>query len=132
MSCLGLRAFALTGVRVGGTRAAVILASCAYSPGNAYVARDGPFCSVSCVRWTPRCVFTCEHACSAMHNYPLLSQYTAGVFPVCVYVWCVCDVLLCVPGRSVRPRRTVEAANPKEFEYLEGSIPSEWDGKLSF
>lgn len=30
-------------------------------------------------------------------------------------------------GRSVRSRRTVEAVNPKEFEYLEGSIPSEWD-----
>lgn len=28
----------------------------------------------------------------------------------------------------MRPRRLVEAANPKEFEYLEGSIPSEWDG----
>lgn len=30
-------------------------------------------------------------------------------------------------GRVVRPRRLVEVANPKEFEYMEGSIPSEWD-----
>ncbi|XP_060788283.1 NADH dehydrogenase [ubiquinone] 1 alpha subcomplex assembly factor 2 [Neoarius graeffei] len=30
-------------------------------------------------------------------------------------------------GRVVRARRFVEASNPTEFEYLEGSIPSEWD-----
>ncbi|XP_051509826.1 NADH dehydrogenase [ubiquinone] 1 alpha subcomplex assembly factor 2 [Myxocyprinus asiaticus] len=30
-------------------------------------------------------------------------------------------------GRVIRPRRLMEAANPKAFEYLEGSIPSEWD-----
>ncbi|XP_056319843.1 NADH dehydrogenase [ubiquinone] 1 alpha subcomplex assembly factor 2 [Danio aesculapii] len=30
-------------------------------------------------------------------------------------------------GRVVRPRRLVEVANLKEFEYIEGSIPSEWD-----
>ncbi|XP_061115796.1 NADH dehydrogenase [ubiquinone] 1 alpha subcomplex assembly factor 2 isoform X1 [Conger conger] len=30
-------------------------------------------------------------------------------------------------GRSVRQRRMIEAANPKEFEYLEGNIPCEWD-----
>ncbi|XP_053481469.1 NADH dehydrogenase [ubiquinone] 1 alpha subcomplex assembly factor 2 isoform X1 [Ictalurus furcatus] len=30
-------------------------------------------------------------------------------------------------GRAVRARRFVEASNPSEFEYLEGSIPSEWD-----
>ncbi|XP_067270207.1 NADH dehydrogenase [ubiquinone] 1 alpha subcomplex assembly factor 2 [Pseudorasbora parva] len=30
-------------------------------------------------------------------------------------------------GRVIRPRRLVEAANPKEFEYMEGNIPSEWD-----
>ncbi|XP_062854543.1 NADH dehydrogenase [ubiquinone] 1 alpha subcomplex assembly factor 2 [Trichomycterus rosablanca] len=30
-------------------------------------------------------------------------------------------------GRVVRARRFVEASNPSEFEYLEGSIPSEWD-----
>lgn len=33
-------------------------------------------------------------------------------------------------GRVIRPRRLVEAANPKEFEYMEGSIPSEWDAWL--
>jgi len=31
-------------------------------------------------------------------------------------------------GQVIRSRRLVEAANPKEFEYMEGSIPSEWDG----
>ncbi|MCJ8734779.1 hypothetical protein PDJAM_G00239320 [Pangasius djambal] len=30
-------------------------------------------------------------------------------------------------GRVVRARRFVEASNPTEFEYLEGSVPSEWD-----
>lgn len=30
-------------------------------------------------------------------------------------------------GRSVRARRMVEAANPAEYEYTEGSIPMEWD-----
>ncbi|XP_042585520.1 NADH dehydrogenase [ubiquinone] 1 alpha subcomplex assembly factor 2 isoform X1 [Cyprinus carpio] len=30
-------------------------------------------------------------------------------------------------GRVSRPRRLVEAANPNEFEYMEGNIPSEWD-----
>ncbi|KAG7481166.1 hypothetical protein MATL_G00063910 [Megalops atlanticus] len=30
-------------------------------------------------------------------------------------------------GRTIRAKRLVEAANPTEFEYLEGSIPSEWD-----
>ncbi|KAB5567265.1 hypothetical protein PHYPO_G00230810 [Pangasianodon hypophthalmus] len=30
-------------------------------------------------------------------------------------------------GRVVRARRFVEASNPTEFEYLEGSIPSEWE-----
>ncbi|XP_074493776.1 NADH dehydrogenase [ubiquinone] 1 alpha subcomplex assembly factor 2 isoform X2 [Sebastes fasciatus] len=30
-------------------------------------------------------------------------------------------------GRSVRARRMVEAANPTEYEYTEGSIPIEWD-----
>ncbi|CAL8344920.1 unnamed protein product [Lota lota] len=30
-------------------------------------------------------------------------------------------------GRSVRAKRMVEAANPTEYEYMEGSIPSEWD-----
>ncbi|KAF4110163.1 NADH dehydrogenase [ubiquinone] 1 alpha subcomplex assembly factor 2 [Onychostoma macrolepis] len=33
-------------------------------------------------------------------------------------------------GRVIRPRRLVEAANPKEFEYMEGNIPSEWDAWL--
>uniref|UniRef100_A0A8C5FWG7 NADH:ubiquinone oxidoreductase complex assembly factor 2 n=1 Tax=Gadus morhua TaxID=8049 RepID=A0A8C5FWG7_GADMO len=31
-------------------------------------------------------------------------------------------------GRSVRAKRMVETANPNEYEYMEGSIPSEWDG----
>uniref|UniRef100_UPI001ED84E69 NADH dehydrogenase [ubiquinone] 1 alpha subcomplex assembly factor 2 isoform X2 n=1 Tax=Scatophagus argus TaxID=75038 RepID=UPI001ED84E69 len=30
-------------------------------------------------------------------------------------------------GRLVRARRMVEAANPREYEYIEGSIPVEWD-----
>ncbi|CAL8331039.1 unnamed protein product [Arctogadus glacialis] len=30
-------------------------------------------------------------------------------------------------GRSVRAKRMVETANPNEYEYIEGSIPSEWD-----
>ncbi|XP_006789857.1 NADH dehydrogenase [ubiquinone] 1 alpha subcomplex assembly factor 2 [Neolamprologus brichardi] len=30
-------------------------------------------------------------------------------------------------GRIVRARRIVEAANAKEYEYMEGSIPMEWD-----
>ncbi|CAL1614691.1 unnamed protein product [Knipowitschia caucasica] len=30
-------------------------------------------------------------------------------------------------GRVVRSRRLVEAVNPSEFEYLEGSVPVEWD-----
>uniref|UniRef100_UPI001ED7D15D NADH dehydrogenase [ubiquinone] 1 alpha subcomplex assembly factor 2 isoform X1 n=1 Tax=Scatophagus argus TaxID=75038 RepID=UPI001ED7D15D len=29
--------------------------------------------------------------------------------------------------RLVRARRMVEAANPREYEYIEGSIPVEWD-----
>ncbi|KAG7223387.1 hypothetical protein INR49_032214 [Caranx melampygus] len=29
--------------------------------------------------------------------------------------------------RLVRAKRMVEAANPTEFEYIEGSIPMEWD-----
>ncbi|CAK6950578.1 NADH dehydrogenase 1 alpha subcomplex assembly factor 2 [Scomber japonicus] [Scomber scombrus] len=30
-------------------------------------------------------------------------------------------------GRLVRAKRMVEAANPTEYEYMEGSIPMEWD-----
>ncbi|XP_034451874.1 NADH dehydrogenase [ubiquinone] 1 alpha subcomplex assembly factor 2 isoform X2 [Hippoglossus hippoglossus] len=30
-------------------------------------------------------------------------------------------------GRHVRAKRMVEAANPTEYEYIEGSIPMEWD-----
>ncbi|KAG7264432.1 hypothetical protein CRUP_011912 [Coryphaenoides rupestris] len=30
-------------------------------------------------------------------------------------------------GRNVRAKRMVEAANPKEYQYMEGSIPTEWD-----
>ncbi|XP_035514641.1 NADH dehydrogenase [ubiquinone] 1 alpha subcomplex assembly factor 2 [Morone saxatilis] len=30
-------------------------------------------------------------------------------------------------GRLVRAKRMVVAANPTEFEYIEGSIPMEWD-----
>ncbi|AWP07277.1 putative mimitin mitochondrial isoform 2 [Scophthalmus maximus] len=33
----------------------------------------------------------------------------------------------CFPGRHVRAKRMVEAANPNEHEYMEGSIPMEWD-----
>lgn len=37
--------------------------------------------------------------------------------------------LFCFPGRMVRAKRLVVAANPTEYEYMEGSIPSEWDGR---
>ncbi|XP_073322350.1 NADH dehydrogenase [ubiquinone] 1 alpha subcomplex assembly factor 2 [Pagrus major] len=30
-------------------------------------------------------------------------------------------------GRVVRAKRMVETANPTEYEYIEGSIPMEWD-----
>ncbi|XP_072288801.1 NADH dehydrogenase [ubiquinone] 1 alpha subcomplex assembly factor 2 [Eucyclogobius newberryi] len=30
-------------------------------------------------------------------------------------------------GRLVRAKRLVEAANPSEYEYMEGNIPIEWD-----
>ncbi|KAL6114043.1 ndufaf2 [Pungitius sinensis] len=30
-------------------------------------------------------------------------------------------------GRLIRAKRMVEAANPTEYEYIEGSIPMEWD-----
>lgn len=30
-------------------------------------------------------------------------------------------------GRLVRAKRVVEAANPTEYEYMEGSLPIEWD-----
>ncbi|KAK2837144.1 hypothetical protein Q5P01_014356 [Channa striata] len=30
-------------------------------------------------------------------------------------------------GRLVRAKRMVEAANPTQYEYIEGSIPMEWD-----
>ncbi|XP_076145883.1 NADH dehydrogenase [ubiquinone] 1 alpha subcomplex assembly factor 2 [Alosa pseudoharengus] len=30
-------------------------------------------------------------------------------------------------GRVIRAKRMVIALNPNEFEYIEGSIPSEWD-----
>ncbi|XP_018524786.1 NADH dehydrogenase [ubiquinone] 1 alpha subcomplex assembly factor 2 isoform X2 [Lates calcarifer] len=30
-------------------------------------------------------------------------------------------------GRVVRAKRMVVAANPTEYEYIEGSIPTEWD-----
>ncbi|XP_006626971.1 NADH dehydrogenase [ubiquinone] 1 alpha subcomplex assembly factor 2 isoform X1 [Lepisosteus oculatus] len=30
-------------------------------------------------------------------------------------------------GQTIRAKRIVEATNPKEYEYQEGSIPSEWD-----
>lgn len=33
------------------------------------------------------------------------------------------------PGRVTRAKRMVVAANPAEYEYAEGSIPIEWDGK---
>lgn len=29
----------------------------------------------------------------------------------------------------VRAKRVVEAANPTEYEYMEGSLPIEWDGE---
>lgn len=29
----------------------------------------------------------------------------------------------------MRAKRMVVAANPTEYEYIEGSIPMEWDGK---
>lgn len=42
---------------------------------------------------------------------------------------CCLFFFLSSPGRILRAKRTVEAANPKEYEYVEGSIPIEWDGK---
>ncbi|XP_034026406.1 NADH dehydrogenase [ubiquinone] 1 alpha subcomplex assembly factor 2 [Thalassophryne amazonica] len=30
-------------------------------------------------------------------------------------------------GRRIRAKRMVVAVNPKEYDYVEGSIPSEWD-----
>ncbi|XP_030643997.1 NADH dehydrogenase [ubiquinone] 1 alpha subcomplex assembly factor 2 [Chanos chanos] len=30
-------------------------------------------------------------------------------------------------GRIIRAKRTMEPSNPAEYQYLEGSIPSEWD-----
>ncbi|RVE68097.1 hypothetical protein OJAV_G00088260 [Oryzias javanicus] len=30
-------------------------------------------------------------------------------------------------GKNIRAKRMVEAANPAEYEYAEGSIPMEWD-----
>lgn len=33
------------------------------------------------------------------------------------------------PGRLIRAKRIVEAANPTEYEYIEGNIPMEWDGE---
>lgn len=33
-------------------------------------------------------------------------------------------------GKHLRAKRMVEAANPSEYEYAEGSIPMEWDGKF--
>lgn len=38
-------------------------------------------------------------------------------------------LLFFFPGRIVRAKRIVEAANAKEYEYMEGNIPMEWDGK---
>lgn len=38
-------------------------------------------------------------------------------------------LFVCFPGRLVRAKRMVVAANPSEYEYVEGSIPVEWDGK---
>lgn len=60
---------------------------------------------------------------------------------VCIVVGCLyltlvsscclffCLLLFFFPGRIVRAKRIVEAANAKEYEYMEGSIPMEWDGK---
>lgn len=42
---------------------------------------------------------------------------------------CLLFLFVCFPGRLVRAKRMVVAANPTEYEYIEGSIPIEWDGK---
>ena len=34
------------------------------------------------------------------------------------------------PGRLARAKRIVVVANPTEHEYMEGSIPMEWDGEF--
>ena len=50
---------------------------------------------------------------------------------VCVYIVISISLSLLSLGSMVRAKRMVVASNPTEFEYLEGSIPSEWDGKDS-
>lgn len=42
---------------------------------------------------------------------------------------CLLFLVVCFLGRLVRAKRIVVAANPTEHEYIEGSIPMEWDGK---
>ncbi|XP_034152257.1 NADH dehydrogenase [ubiquinone] 1 alpha subcomplex assembly factor 2 isoform X2 [Esox lucius] len=52
--------------------------------------------------------------------------HTGLVMMDLLYTWC--QMYRCgIGGRIVRAKRMVVAANPTEFEYLEGSIPSEWD-----
>uniref|UniRef100_A0A1A8G7L5 NADH dehydrogenase (Ubiquinone) 1 alpha subcomplex, assembly factor 2 n=1 Tax=Nothobranchius korthausae TaxID=1143690 RepID=A0A1A8G7L5_9TELE len=54
---------------------------------------------------------------------------------LCIYILLhfVCIILTLAsfffvfPGRHVRAKRMVVAANPAEHEYTEGSIPIEWD-----
>lgn len=51
-----------------------------------------------------------------------LHQITLAVFLFFIYFF------FPFPGRQIRAKRMVEAANPAEYEYMEGSIPIEWEG----
>lgn len=53
--------------------------------------------------------------------------YLTLVSSCCLFFFSL--LLFFFPGRIVRAKRIVEAANAKEYEYMEGSIPMEWDGK---
>lgn len=54
----------------------------------------------------------------------LLSISISLVLPLAVLF-----LFVCFPGKLIRAKRMVVAANPTEYEYTEGSIPMEWDGK---
>lgn len=58
----------------------------------------------------------------------LLGVSISLLFPHAVFFF-FSLLLFFFPGRIVRAKRIVEAANAKEYEYMEGSIPMEWDGK---
>lgn len=59
----------------------------------------------------------------------LLGVSISLLFPHAVFFFFFLCFCFFFPGRIVRAKRIVEAANAKEYEYMEGSIPMEWDGK---